>query len=172
MHRRIFRTTALAAALAFSSVAFTAGAAAAQSTPSATAAAPHSQASTHSVLEELNLTEAQQSTIRETMQRNFQALRPQMQAVTQKREAFANVTPGTSGYQSTVNDLAQAEADLAKSETLRQGAFRAKVYNVLTPAQRTKLKSLLAEQRARVKKMREATRVQRAAGGSAPPASH
>lgn len=166
MHSRTFRTTALAAAIAFSSLAFAAGAAPSQSTPSTSATTPGAPAQRHSILEELNLTESQQSTIRGTMQQNFQQLRPQMETVTQKRDAFENATPGSSSYQSTVNDLAQAEADFAKARTLREGVLRSKIYDVLTPAQRTKLKNLIAEQKARVQQM------QRAADSSAPPASH
>jgi Spy/CpxP family protein refolding chaperone len=166
MHSRIFRTTALAAAIALSPLAM-AAAAPAQSSPSASPATPQAP-ERRSILEELDLSAAQQSSIRETMQQNFQQLRPRMQAVTQKRQAFENATPGTSGYQSAVNDLAQAEADFAKARTLREGAVRSKVYELLTPTQRTKLKSLIAEQKARVAKMRQNARAQ----GSAPPASH
>lgn len=171
MHRRIFRTTALATAIAFSSLAFAAGAAPAQSTPATSSAQPQVQAQQHSILEELKLTATQQSTIRETMQQNFSQLRPQMQAVTQKREAFENATPGSSGYQTAVNNLAQAEADFARARTLREGALRGKINGVLTPVQRTKLKNLLAEQKARVQQMRQAAQAQHAAGNSAPPAS-
>lgn len=172
MHSRIFRTTALATAIAFSSLAFVAGAAPAQSTPPTSAAKPGAPAQRHSLLEELDLTQSQQSTIRATMQQNFQQLRPQMQSVTQKREAFENATPGTSAFQSAMNDLAQADADFAKARTLREGALRAKIYDVLTPTQRTKLKNLIAQQKASVQKMREAERARRASGGSTPPASH
>lgn len=167
MPSRIFCTTALAAALALSPLAM-AAAAPAQSAPSASSAAPQAP-QRRSILEELNLTAAQQSSIRETMQQNFQQLRPQMQVVNQKRQAFENATPGSSGYQSAVNDLAQAEADFAKAQTLREGAVRSKVYELLTPAQRSKLKDLIAQQKARVAQMRQA---QGAAGSAAPPASH
>jgi Spy/CpxP family protein refolding chaperone len=172
MYSRIFRTTALATALAFSSLAFAAGAAAAQSTPSSLAAQPCAPAKGQSLLEELDLTQSQQSSIRTTMQQNFQQLRPQMQSVTQKRQAFEDATPGTSAFQSAMNDLAQAEADFAKARTLREGALRSKIYEVLTPTQRTKLKDLIAQQKAQVEKMREAARARRASGSSTPPASH
>lgn len=172
MHSRIFRTTALAAALAFSPLAMAVGAARAQSVPSTTAAKPQATAPRRSILEELDLTATQQSTIRETVQQNFEQLRPQMQALAQKRQAFENATPGGSGYRAAVNDLAKAEADFAKARVLREGAVRSKVYDLLTPAQRTKLKDLMAERKARVAKMRQAAQAQRATGSSAPPASH
>lgn len=171
MHSRTFRTTALAAAIAFSSLAFAAGAAPAQSTPPAPAAKPAAPVQQHSILEELNLTESQQSTIREAMQQNFQQLRPQMETVMQKRNAFENATPGSSGYQPTVNDLAQAEADFAKARTLREGVLRSKIYEVLTSAQRTRLKSLMAKQKARIQQMQRAAQTPHA-GSSAPAASH
>lgn len=167
MHSRIFCTTALAAALAAAPLAL-AAAAPAQSAPPASSAAPQAP-QRRSILEELNLTPAQQSSIREAMQQDFQQLRPQMQALNQKRQAFENATPGSAGYQSAVNDLAQAEADFAKARTLRQGAMRSKVYGLLTSAQRSKLKDLIAKQRAQV---RQAAQAQGVAGSAAPPASH
>ncbi|MGH8114183.1 MAG: Spy/CpxP family protein refolding chaperone [Rhodanobacteraceae bacterium] len=172
MHSRIFRTTALATAIAFSSLAFAAGATPAQAKSITSSTKSTNQAQQHSILEELHLTEKQQTTIRETMQQNFQQLRPQMQTVAQKREAFENATPGSAGYQATVNDLAQAEADFARARTLREGALRSKINEVLTPAQRTKLKNLIAEQRARAQQMQQAAQAQHAAGSSSPPASH
>jgi|SRR5690348_16356778 len=171
MQSRIFCTTALAAALALSPLAMAAAAAPAQSAPSASSAAPQAP-QRRSILEELNLTAAQQASIREAMQQNFQQLRPQMQTLDQKRQAFENATPGSSGYQSAVNDLAQAEADFAKARTLREGTVRSKVYELLTPTQRTKLKDLIAEQKAQAAKMRQAAQAQGTAGNAAPPASH
>jgi Spy/CpxP family protein refolding chaperone len=172
MHSRIFRSTALPTAIAFCSLAFAAGAAPAQSTPSGTTAQPGAPAKGQSLLEQLDLTQSQQSSIRTTVQQNFQQLRPQMQSLTQKRQAFEDATPGTSAFQSAMNDLARAEADFAKARTLREGALRTRIHEVLTPTQRTKLKNLIAQQRARVEKMREAARARRAGGGSTPPASH
>jgi len=170
MQSRIFCTTALAAALALSPLAMAAAAAPAQSAPSASSTGPQVP-QRRSILDELDLTPAQQASIRETMQQNFQQLRPQMQTLGQKRQAFENATPGSSGYQSAVNDLAQAEADFAKAQTLREGEVRSKVYALLTPAQRTKLKNLIAEQKAQVAKMRQA-QGQGTGGSAAPPASH
>ena len=172
MHSRIFRTTALATTIAFYSLAFAAGAAPAQSAPSTSTAQQGAPAQRPSLLEQLDLTQSQQSSIRATVQQNFQQLRPQMQSVTQKRQTFEDATPGTSAFQSAMNNLAQAEADFAKAQTLREGALRTKIHDVLTPAQRTKLKNLIAQQKARVEKMREAARARRAGGGSTPPASH
>ena len=122
MHSRILRTTALATAIAFSSLAFAAGAAPAQSAPSTSTAQQGAPAQRPSLLEQLDLTQSQQSSIRATVQQNFQQLRPQMQSVTQKRQTFEDATPGTSAFQSAMNDLAQAEADFAKAQTLREGA--------------------------------------------------
>jgi Spy/CpxP family protein refolding chaperone len=171
MHSRILRSTALATAIVFASPAFAAGAAPAQSTPSASAAKPQAPAQRRSLLDELDLTATQQSSVRAKMQQDFQQLRPQMQAVAQKRQAFADATPGSSSYQSAVNDLAQAEANFAKARTLREGALRSQIYELLTPAQRTRLKDLMAEQKARFARMREAARAP-AARSLAPPASH
>lgn len=171
MSNRIFRSTVLATAVALSSLAFAAGAAPAQSAPATSAAKPGAPAQRQSILEQLDLTDSQQSTIRSTVQQNFQQLQPQLQTVTRKRQAFEDATPGTAAFQSAMNDLAQAEADFAKARTLREGALRTRIYEVLTPSQRTKLKNLIAQQKARIQQMRQAAQAQRA-GGSAPPASH
>lgn len=108
------------------------------------------------MLDQLNLTDAQHTSIRELMQQSFTAARPAMQTLRQQRMAFEQATPGGADYQSAAIALAQAEADAAHAKVLREADLRSKIYNVLTPAQRTQLASLKEQRKARVQKWREA----------------
>lgn len=150
MRHLLTRSTALAAALACSSLAFAASPQ--QAAPQGSAAAPNAQAQrAPNLFDELGLTDKQRASVREAMQQNFQQARPQIESLNQKRAAFNNATPGTSAFQTAANDLAQTESTAAHDEVLRQAALRTKIYNLLTSEQRTKLATLRtqAEQRAR-----------------------
>jgi Spy/CpxP family protein refolding chaperone len=108
------------------------------------------------MLDQLNLTDAQHTSIRELRQQSFTAARPAMQTLRQQRMAFERATPGSADYQTAANTLAQAEADAAHAQVLREADLRSKIYNVLTPAQRTQLASLKEQRKARMQKWREA----------------
>lgn len=108
------------------------------------------------MLDQLNLTAAQRTSIHELRQQSFTAARPAMQTLRQQRMAFEQATPGSADYQTAANALAQAEADAAHARVLREADLRSKIYNVLTPAQRTQLASLKEQRKARMQKWREA----------------
>lgn len=108
------------------------------------------------MLDQLNLTDAQHTSIRELKQQSFTAARPAMQSLRQQRMAFERATPGSADYQTAANALAQAEADAARAQVLREADLRSKIYNVLTPAQRTQMASLKEQRKARMQKWREA----------------
>lgn len=159
MQRTTARLTLLAAALAIAPLAL----AAQPATQPASSAAPQMQVQHRSILDELNLTPAQQQNVRAAMQQNMQELRPQMQTLEQRQAAFEQAEPGSSGYQSSVNALAQAESDFSRTRVQHEGALRARIYGMLTPEQRTKLQQLLAQQRARIQQMRAQQQAQPAA---------
>ena len=162
MRKPMIRSTLLAALLACSSLAFAATPQqTAPSGSSATAPRAHQQRQPN-LFDQLGLTDAQRTSVRQLMQQNFQQARPEMQTLGQKRMAFENATPGTSQFQSAANDLAQAESTAAHAQVLRQADLRTKIYNLLTSEQRTKLASL-------VKQRQQEMQAQRAA---APAASH
>ncbi len=100
-------------------------------------------------LDKLNLTDAQRDQIKQIAKQNFEQLKPQMDALRQQRQTFESTDPTASGYQTAANNLAQAEADAARARVLQRAAVRAQIYNILTPAQRTQLASLRAQQEAR-----------------------
>lgn len=101
------------------------------------------------VLRQLDLSQAQRASIRGYAKDGFQQARPEMAALRAKRAAFANAVPGTAAYQAAANDLAHAEANAALARTLRQSDLRSKIYQILTPAQRTQLATLQAQRRER-----------------------
>lgn len=165
MSKPILRATLLAAAIATAPLAI---AATQQSTQPASSASPHMQVQRRSVLDELDLTTTQQDAIRAAMRENFEQMRPQIQSLQQRRQAFETTQPGASNYQATVDSLAQAEADFARARVQHEGALRAKIYGVLTAAQRTKLQNLIAQQQARLRAQQQSS----STNGSAPAASH
>jgi Spy/CpxP family protein refolding chaperone len=160
MRKSMIRSTLLASLLACSSLAF---AATPQQTaaPGTSAAAPRAQ-QRPSLFDQLGLTDAQRTSVRQLMQQNFQQARPEMQSLMQKRLAFDNATPGTSQFQSTTSDLAAAESSAARDQVQRQADLRTKIYNLLTSEQRTKLASLVQQRQHEMQQRRSA----------APAASH
>lgn len=105
--------------------------------------------------DQLNLSDAQRTQIKQLTQQDFAQAKPQMQALRQARQAFESATPGTAGYQNAASNLAEAEADAARTRTTNRANLRAQVYQVLTPAQRTQLASLRAEHKAQMQQWRE-----------------
>lgn len=116
------------------------------------------------MFQQLDLTEAQRTSIRQLIRDSFQQARPSMQALRQQRMAFNQATPGSADYQTLANNLAQTESTAAHDDVLRQATLRTKMYDVLTPAQKTKLAQLRTEQRARFEKWQQEHQGKAAAG--------
>mgnify|MGYP001548712287 CR=1 FL=1 len=115
----------------------------------------HGMAMGGHMYDQLNLSDAQRTQIKQLTQQDFAQAKPQMQALRQAREAFEAAAPGTAGYQTAASNLAEAEADAARTRTTNRANLRAQVYQVLTPAQRTQLASLRAEHKAQMQQWRE-----------------
>lgn len=170
MHTFHLRSAVLAAALACSSLAF-----AAAPPPAGTATTGTSQHAKHrdghhmKLFDQLNLTDTQRTSVRQLFRQNFEQARPEMQALREKRMAFDNATPGSAAYQSAANDLARAESNAAHAQVLRQAALRTKIYDLLTPEQRTQYATLRAQHRTKMKQWRE-SHMQKPSG-SAPASS-
>ncbi len=109
----------------------------------------------------LDLTDAQRSSIRELTRASFQQAKPAWKALRQKRMALHETTPGSAAYQRAANDLASAEANAASTRVLRRADLQAKIHDILTPAQRTRLADLRAKRIERMKAWRQ-TRLQKA----------
>jgi Spy/CpxP family protein refolding chaperone len=103
----------------------------------------------------LGLSDAQRTQIKQMTRQDFAQSKPQMQALRQARQAFESASPGTAAYQAAASNLAEAEADAARTRTANRANLRAQIYQLLTPAQRTQLASLRAERKARMQQWRE-----------------
>ncbi|MGH8212462.1 MAG: Spy/CpxP family protein refolding chaperone [Rhodanobacteraceae bacterium] len=106
-------------------------------------------------LGKLNLSDAQRDNIKQLSKQSFQQLKPQMEALHQRRNAFDSMEPTASGYQTAANDLATAEAGVARARVLASASLRSQVYNVLTPAQRSQLATMHAQHEARMQQWKE-----------------
>ena len=117
-------------------------------------------------LGKLDLSDAQRSTIKQFARQSFGQLKPQMEALRQQRQAFESMDPTASGYQAAADNLATAEAGMARARVLQRASLRAQVYNVLTPAQRSQLATLRAQHQARMQQWKEFQAQHPVSGGS------
>lgn len=123
------------------------------------------------MLDQLDLSTTQQASIKQLRQQSFQQARASMQTLHQQRMAFENATPGSNNYQTAADALATAEANATHARVLNEADLRSKIYNVLTPAQRTKLASLRTAREARMQQWHETHMQHKAAASSATPAA-
>lgn len=122
------------------------------------------------MLHKLDLTDAQRTQIKAIRKEGWTQSRTSMQTLRQQRMAYEHATPGTSAYQTAVDSLAQAASSAAHARIVNAADQRTKIYNVLTPEQRTKLASMRSERKARMQKW-HTEHMQHAAKSSAPAAS-
>lgn len=181
--RKPLVTALLAASVVCSPLAFAATSTPATSSTAATAASHQDHRDMHrgqhgmdhrqmgmGVLHQLDLTDAQRTSIRQMMQQSMEQARPSMMALRDKRMAFMGATPGTSGYQAAATALAQAESDAARAEVMREADLRTKIYGTLTAEQRTKLATLTTQRMQQMQQRREAWK-QRSSKQAPAPAS-
>ena len=157
MRKTLLLSAALVAVLGCAPLAF-----AQQTDASQTGAAPTDHAWHHhhgmmgsQMYDQLNLSDAQRAQIKQLTEQNFAQAKPQMQALRQARKAFEAAAPGSADYQTAASNLAEAEADVARTRTTNRANLRAQIYQLLTPEQRTQLASLQAERKAQKQQWRE-----------------
>lgn len=131
----------------------------------------HGMAMAGHMYDKLNLTDAQRTRIKQLVQQGFTQAKPQRKALHEARQAFESAVPGTPGYQSATNALAQAESDAAGSRITRQADLRAQIYQVLTPAQRDQLAQAREQRRARMQQWKAFQQQNPLPQSSSPPAS-
>jgi len=100
-------------------------------------------------LSKLNLTTAQQTSIKQIVQTSFAQNKTQRQALHQQREAFEAMTPDQVGYQAAAASLAQAEGAATTQRVQQRAAIRAQIYAVLTTQQKAQYATLKTQQEAR-----------------------
>lgn len=96
-------------------------------------------------LRQLDLTDAQRTSIHQLVRVDLKQARPEMLALREKQLAFETATPGTPAYQAASNDLGQAAANAALARMLNRSKLRGQIYDLLTPAQRTQLATIQAQ---------------------------
>lgn len=96
-------------------------------------------------LRQLDLSDAQRTSIRQLVRGDFKQAHPEMLALREKRLAFEAATPGTPAYEAASNDLGQAAANAALARMLSRSKLRSQIYQVLTPAQKTQLATIQAQ---------------------------
>lgn len=115
----------------------------------------HGMAMGGHMYDQLNLSDTQRAQIKQLTEQNFAQAKPQMQALRQARKAFEAAAPGSADYQTAASNLAEAEADAARTRTTNRANLRAQIYQLLTPEQRTQLASLQADRKAQRQQWRE-----------------
>lgn len=97
------------------------------------------------LLHKLGLTDQQKASIKAIMT----AAKPQMQSMGQQMQAnhlkLSQTKPDDPNYANVVAEVAQANATLASQRTTQGSELWAKMYAVLTPAQKTQLATLQAQ---------------------------
>ncbi|WP_329743028.1 Spy/CpxP family protein refolding chaperone [Dyella sp. A6] len=156
MRKSLFLGLALSSALALGGIAM----AAPQSDFGGPHGSWHHQHGPHGghamfALKKLNLSNSQKTSIRQIIKSSFATGKDQRKALFQQRKAFQSLTPDQSGYQAAADSLAQAEANAARARVEQQASVRAKIYAVLTPAQKMQLASMKAKREQRMQEWKE-----------------
>jgi len=101
-------------------------------------------------LKELNLTSAQQTSVKAVFKSAHEQLKPQFEAVRTQRQALDAATPGSAAFQTAATSLAQAESTAASARVQEEASVRTQIYNLLTSAQQSQLATLQAQHQAKV----------------------
>jgi len=104
---------------------------------------------------QLDLSDAQHASIKQIMQQSHAQTKPQMKSLQQQHEALEAMDPTSSGYQAAANSFAQAAAEATRAHVLEAATLRARIYGILTPAQRSQLATMRAQHQAREQQWKE-----------------
>lgn len=89
----------------------------------------------------LGLSESQKQQVKTLMEGNrakMQALHEQMRS---SKQALRSLDPSSYDFSSKLNNLADEQASLTRQIVLAKGQNKQNIFNILTPEQRTKMKS-------------------------------
>ncbi|TAN04271.1 MAG: periplasmic heavy metal sensor [Rhodanobacteraceae bacterium] len=115
----------------------------------------HGMAMGGHLYDKLGLSDAQRAQIKQITQQDFAQAKPQMQNLRQARQAYESATPGSADYQTAASNLAEAEADAARTRATNRAGLRAQIYQLLTPTQRTQLADIKAQRVARMQQWKQ-----------------
>jgi Spy/CpxP family protein refolding chaperone len=115
----------------------------------------HGMAMGGHIYDKLGLSDAQRTRIRRLTRQGFAQAKPEMQSLRQARLTYESATPGTAAYETAASNLAETESDAARTRVTTEANLRAKIYQVLTPTQRTRLADMRAQRAARMQQWKE-----------------
>lgn len=93
----------------------------------------------------LNLSEQQKTTLKGFYENRKGEFKGEFDALRTQRRAFETATPGTPAYATAAAQLADAEANQARTRVKQRAEMHTKVYSILTDAQKTQLAAELAK---------------------------
>ena len=135
--------------------ALSAGAASTSSTSSAGSAAPPSGGWHHGperMFDKLGLSADQKASVKAIFESNGKQVRDLHGKMRSNMEKLHQTKPDDPNYSTLVSQVAQDNGALTSQAISAQGDMRAKLYAVLTPAQRTQLADMEAKMKERMKK--------------------
>lgn len=106
---------------------------------------PCREASIRTALSQLGLSDTQKQSIRQIMDGHQKAMNGFHESEHQQHQAFIQLDPSASDYATQVGDLAEQAAALAAQRVQEFAVIKSQIHAVLTPAQRTRLASLLQD---------------------------
>ncbi|MBS0613466.1 MAG: Spy/CpxP family protein refolding chaperone [Proteobacteria bacterium] len=147
-HRHIAGLAALACVAALS-----AGAASPSSTSTTSSPPPagHWQHGPGHMFDQLGLSADQKAQVKAIFESNGKQVRTLHEQMRTNMEKLHQTKPDDANYSTLVSQVAQDNGALTTQAISAQGEMRAKLYAVLTPAQKTQLADLEAKMKARMK---------------------
>jgi len=101
-------------------------------------------------LHELNLTDAQQTSIKALVKTSHEQFKPQFETLMSQHQAFEAATPGSAAFQNAASSLATSAAAAASAHVQAEAALRTQIYALLTDTQKTQMATLQAQHQAKV----------------------
>ena len=101
-------------------------------------------------LKELNLSDAQKTSVKALFKTAHEQLKPQFEAVRTQRQALNAATPGSAAFQNAATSLAQAESTAASARVQQEASLRTQIYALLTTEQQSQLATLQAQHQAKM----------------------
>jgi protein CpxP len=99
--------------------------------------------------EYLNLTDAQQSQIKELMAKQKPAMQPLFQQMAQSHQQMLQLVTSGNFDESKARDIASQQAQTVTAMEVQKASLEAQIYQLLTPDQKTKAMQFISQQQQR-----------------------
>ena len=124
---------------------------------------PHGRHSPGKMLKKLDLTPEQQDAVHDVMEGSRPAMHEAYKAKRDNQRRLMDITPDDAAYSATVDEVAQANAELAARTTRLGAQTQASIWALLTDEQKARAVELRAEMEQRMLKHRAERKARRAA---------